>query len=441
MNQSQSQKMSQKMIKQPNARAVALEAIKRVIDGGGYSSLVVSAALKRSGFDARDRAFTADLVYGTIRHMRSIDWAIARCADRPLDRMSDGARDVLRLGAYQLLFGGVPPHAAVGETVELAGPRERGFVNAVLRRLAADPPAWPGGDGEDDVAVRTGVAPWVIRELRHIVGGDAEAAAAALATRGNLTLRTNRCVTTIEALEAVLREDGHEPTRSTLDPDCLILDGGDPSRMPGFTEGWFAVQDQASALVVRALDPQPGDRVLDVCAAPGGKASFAACLVGEEGLVVAGDLRAGRADLIRRGAQRLGGRVRVLVQDATRPALRGNFDRVLVDAPCSGVGAARRRPELLWRPRAEDLSGLARIQVAIACAAADFLKPGGRLIYSVCTFPRVETDAAADAVLRHRPDLVPVPVPGPEGSAERFRLWPHLHGCDGMFIAGFTNGA
>jgi 16S rRNA (cytosine967-C5)-methyltransferase len=211
--------------------------------------------------------------------------------------------------------------------------------------------------------------------------------------------------------------------------------------MPGFTEGWFAVQDQASALVVRALDPQPGDRVLDVCAAPGGKASFAACLVGEEGLVVAGDLRAGRADLIRRGAQRLGGRVRVLVQDATRPALRGNFDRVLVDAPCSGVGAARRRPELLWRPRAEDLSGLARIQVAIACAAADFLKPGGRLIYSVCTFPRVETDAAADAVLRHRPDLVPVPVPGPEGSAERFRLWPHLHGCDGMFIAGFTNGA
>jgi 16S rRNA (cytosine967-C5)-methyltransferase len=428
------------MTQKPSVRAVALEATKRVIDGGGYSSLVVSAALKRSGFDSRDRAFAADLAYGTIRHLRSIDWAIASCADRPLDRISERARDALRLGAYQLLFGGVPPHAAVGETVELAGPRERGFINAGLRRMASAPPSWPDGDDEDDVAIRTGTAAWVIRELRHILGNDAEAAAAALATRGRLTLRTNTCKTTIDVLETALRRDGREPTRSTLDPDCLILDGGDPSTMVGFADGWFAVQDQASALVVRALDPQPGDRVLDVCAAPGGKSSFAACLVGDEGLVVAGDLRPGRADLIRRGSRRLGGRLEVLVQDATRSALRGEFDRVLVDAPCSGVGAARRRPELLWRPRAEDLSGLARLQVAIASAAADLLKPGGRLIYSVCTFPRVETDAVVDALLRRRRELVATPIPGPDGPAERFRLWPHIHGCDGMFVAGFTTG-
>lgn len=429
------------MTQKPNARAAALEAIKRVVDGGGYSSLVVSGVLNRSGFDSRDRAFTADLAYGTIRHLRSLDWAIALGAGRPLERISDGARDVLRLGAYQLLFGGVPPHAAVGETVELAGARERGFVNAVLRRLAADPPPWPDGDGEEDLAIRTGVAPWVIRELRHLVGADAEAAAAALATKGRLTLRTNTCATTVEALETALRGDGHEPIRSVLDPDCLILDGGDPSRMPGFADGWFAVQDQASALVVRALDPRPGDRVLDVCAAPGGKASFASCLVGDDGLVVAGDLRPGRAELIRRGGRRLGGRLQVLVQDATQPAIRGHFDRVLVDAPCSGVGAARRRPELLWRPRVEELSGLARLQVAIASAAAELLRPGGRLIYSVCTFPRVETDAVADAILRHRPELVPVPIAGPGGPSERFRLWPHIHGCDGMFVAGFTTGA
>jgi 16S rRNA (cytosine967-C5)-methyltransferase len=159
--------------------------------------------------------------------------------------------------------------------------------------------------------------------------------------------------------------------------------------------------------------------------------------VGEEGLVVAADLRPQRAALIRRSAHRLGVHPLVVAQDATRPALRGSFDRVLVDAPCSGIGSARRRPELLWRPRADELSRLARLQVAVASTAADLLMPGGRLVYSVCTFPRAETDAAADAILRHRPDLEPAEVPAPGGSAERFRLWPHVHRSDGMFVAGF----
>jgi 16S rRNA (cytosine967-C5)-methyltransferase len=134
----------------------------------------------------------------------------------------------------------------------------------------------------------------------------------------------------------------------------------------------------------------------------------------------------------------LGVRPLIVAHDATQSALRGPFDRVLVDAPCSGIGSARRRPELLWRPRADELSALARLQVAITTSAADLLKPGGRLVYSVCTFPRAETEAAADAILRHRPELAPEAVAAPDGAAERFRLWPHIHGCDGMFIAGFT---
>jgi 16S rRNA (cytosine967-C5)-methyltransferase len=188
---------------------------------------------------------------------------------------------------------------------------------------------------------------------------------------------------------------------------------------------------------VETLDPHPGDRVLDACAAPGGKTVFVACRVGAEGAVVAADRHADRAALIPAALDRLGLHASVLAQDATRPALSASFDRVLVDAPCSGIGAARRRPELLWRPRRDALSRLARLQVAIATATADLLRPGGRMLYSVCTFPRAETDAAADAIVRHRPDLVPLETEGPDGPGTRHRLWPHRLGTDGMFVAAF----
>jgi 16S rRNA (cytosine967-C5)-methyltransferase len=420
-----------------NARAVALDCIRRVVEEDGYSTIVIPAALARSGLDARNRAFATELAFGTIRRLGSLDWAIARRASRPVARMTPGVRDVLRLGAYQVLFAGVAAHAAVAETVSLAAPKERGFANAVLRRLAADPPPWPSGTKEEDVAVRTGMSGWAVRELRRLLAANAETAAAGFAERAPLCVRTNTCVVTVEELERALVSAGHAPARSSLDPDCLLLDHGDPSLLPGFERGWFAVQDHASVAVVRALDPRRGERIFDACAAPGGKAAHLACLVGDEGVVVAGDLHPQRAALIRRSALRLRVHPHAVAQDATRPALRGPFDRVLVDAPCSGIGSARRRPELLWRPRSGALSPLARLQVAIASAAAELLAPGGRLVYSVCTFPRAETDAAADAILRHRPDLEPVGLPAPDGTAERFRLWPHLHGSDGMFVAGF----
>ena len=226
-----------------------------------------------------------------------------------------------------------------------------------------------------------------------------------------------------------------------LDPTCFLLDGGNPARLPGYEQGWFAVQDQASAFVVRALDPQPGERILDACAAPGGKTVYSATLVGESGVVVGADVHPGRVGLIRKGAGRLGVHPLVLAQDATAPALRTGFDRILVDAPCSGLGSARRRPELLWRERRQELSSLARTQVAVVASLADLLRPNGRLVYSVCTFPRAETDAAADAIVRHRPDLTPLAIEGPDGMAERIRLWPHREGSDGMFVAAFTRNA
>ncbi len=424
----------------PTSRSVALEAVRRVVEDRGYSNLVIPTALGRSGLDQRDRGFAAELAYGTIRRLRSLDWAIEQRANRPVSRMSPGARDVLRLGAYQLLYARTPPHAAVAETVELAGPREKGFVNAVLRKLAIDPPGLPGGTEDRDIAVRTGMDAWAIAELRRTLADPAETepAAEAFAERGSLSLRANRCATTPEALAETLRAAGVDPRASTVHPDCLLLDGGEPTQLPGWREGWFAVQDQASAFVVAALQVREGDRVLDVCAGPGGKAAHVACLVGESGSVVAADLHPKRAGLVRTGASRLGLHPLVLAQDATAPALRGAFDRILVDAPCSGIGSARRRPELLWRPRRDDLSRLARLQVAITVASADLLAPGGRLVYSVCTFPRAETEAACDAIVRHRPDLAPAPIDGPDGPAARVRLWPHRHGTDGMFVAAFV---
>lgn len=419
------------------ARAVALEAVRRVVDEGAYSNLVVPSLLGRSGLDARDRAFASELAYGTLRRLLVLDRAIGEAANRPVERISEGARHALRLGAYQLLELGTPPHAAVGETVGLVGGRERGFVNAVLRRLATSPPAPPGGSDDAAVSARIGLAPWAVRELRVLLGDDVEVAAAALAERGALTLRANTCRASVDDLLRVLREAGHEPRPAALARDTVVLDRGDPSRLPGFEEGWFTVQDQASAFVVEVLDPQPGERVADVCAAPGGKTLASACLVRPDGLVVAADVAPRRLGLIRATATRLGLEPLLVAQDATTPALRGPFDRVLVDAPCSGVGSARRRPELLWRVPKERLSQLARRQVAIASAAADLVAPGGRLVYSVCTFPRAETEAACDAIARHRPDLTPVETPGPDGPALRHRLWPHLHGTDGMFVAAF----
>jgi 16S rRNA (cytosine967-C5)-methyltransferase len=422
----------------PTARSVAIDVVRRVTDEGAYSNLALSRTLSRAGLDERDAAFATELAYGTLRRLLPIDRALAPFLERPLDSAPKTARAALRLGAYQLRYTRVPPHAAVSETVALADPRHRGFVNAVLRRLADASPEEVHGTGDADVAARTGLGEWAVRELRRVIGDDEiEESAAALARPAGVTIRTNTCAADVDELEHALADAGVPAVRGRVHPESLILEHGAPSRLPGFEEGWFAVQDQASSFVVAALDPQPGDRVLDVCAAPGGKTTYAACLAGPDGLVVAADLSSTRLPLVRANAGRLGLRTLTVAQDGRRPALRGSFDRVLVDAPCSGIGSARRRPELLWRVRKDELSGLARLQVGIATAAAGLLRPGGRMVYSVCTFPRAETDAACDAILRRAPGLEPDEIPGPDGPAERVRLWPHRHGCDAMFVAGF----
>ncbi len=421
----------------PNARAVALDVIRRVADEGAYSNLALARTLERAVLSERDAALATELTYGTLRRRIPIDHALSPLLERPLEQAPKVARAALRLGTYQLRYTRIPPHAAVAETVALVDGRQRGFVNAVLRRVAASEASEPKGASDETVSLRTGLAEWAVRELRRIVGDAAEEAAAALAEPGRPTIRANRCRMSVEELERALDAEGIASERGRIGVDALVLARGAPARAAGFERGWFAVQDEASSFVVGALDPRPGDRVLDVCSGPGGKAAHIACLVGEGGRLVAADVSFPRVGLVRGTLDRLGARASLVVQDGRRPAVLEGFDRILVDAPCSGMGSARRRPELLWRAGRTELSGLARLQVGIATAAAGLLRPGGRMVYSVCTFPRAETDAACDALLRRAPDLEPASIPGPDGEAERIRLWPHRHGCDAMFVAAF----
>jgi 16S rRNA (cytosine967-C5)-methyltransferase len=412
--------------------------IRRVTEERAYSNLALSAELSRSELSARDRQLAAELTYGTLRRLIRLDRAIAQASSRPTDRIDPPTLAVLRLGAYQLLFTRIPAHAAVSETVELAEARARGFVNAVLRAISREAP--PAAEGDDDRAIseRTGLARWAVAELRLLLPGEeVEAAAAALASPADLSIRANLCRTDTTRLEAAIRDAGLEVRPGAFHPDVLHVRSTPPALLPGYEEGWFAIQDEASVLVAAALDARAGERVYDPCGGPGGKAAHLACLVASGGITVSADLRPRRALLIARAARRLGVSVGIVAQDAGHPAVRAGFDAALVDAPCSGIGAARRRPELLWRPSRQDLARLARLQVAILVATADLVRPGGRLVYSVCTFPRAETDAAVRAFLSKRPDYQPMEVAGPEGPAVSHRLWPQRHGTDAMFYAGF----
>jgi 16S rRNA (cytosine967-C5)-methyltransferase len=363
-----------------DARAVALDALGR-IDGGAYANLVLPALLERSGLDTRDRGFVTELVYGTTRMRRALDHVVDGYLLRPVEPV---VRNVLRLGAYQLVYLATPAHAAVSATVEVAPRRARGLVNAVLRKVAAaGEPVWP------DDATRLSYPDWVVERLVADLGRDDGLAALEQMNR---------------AAEVHERDDGY-------------------------------VQDPASQQVAAAVGARPGERVADLCAAPGGKAT---ALASSGATVAAFDVSPGRAALVAGNAARLGADgVLTGVADATRPALRpGSLDRVLVDAPCSGLGVLRRRADARWRVQPADVEELAALQREILGAAPDLLRPGGTLVYSVCTLTGAETLAVDEwlaATMAHLVAEPPPPAPWrPWGRGGL--LLPQDEGTDGMFL-------
>jgi 16S rRNA (cytosine967-C5)-methyltransferase len=386
-------------------RRTALDALLRV-EHGAFAHILVPELLRQREFEARDRALVTELVYGTVRMRRALDYLLAGVSDRSVDSLEERVRAALRLGAYQLLVG-IPPHAAVGETVNLVEARARGFANGVLRALARRGPPWelPTGSDVEAIATRTSHPDWIVTMLVDAFGVDDAVATLELNDEpAPVTLRVNRRRATPDDVTAELRAAGLEVRAGLLDRNALVVrHSGDLTRLAAIRDGRVTPQDQASQAVVGVLDPRAGDLVLDVAAAPGGKATAAAERMRGEGAVFAADVHAGRVRTVMRAATRVGldDMIVPLVADGTCPPVRDAvFDRVLLDAPCSGLGVLRRRPDARWRITASDVDELAMLQRRLLTAAARTVKPGGRLVYSVCTLTPAET-TEIDAWARH----------------------------------------
>jgi 16S rRNA (cytosine967-C5)-methyltransferase len=421
-------------------RDLALAALERV-DGGAYANLVLPALLARSGLDAAGRAAATDLVYGSLRLRGALDHALRPLSRQPLERLEPLVLRALRLGAYELLFGGTAPHAAVAETVEAvkrAGRRgQAGYVNAVLRRLAASPPTWPdpAADPVGWATTRGSHPAWMVEEaLARLGPEELVALVEADNARPQVTLRATPGRATRDRLLAELAAAGVPASPHPLGSECLVLGRGDPAGLAAVRDGRAVVQDAASALVAPAVGAAPGDLVVDLAAGPGGKAGHLAALGAR---VLAVERHPGRARMVRDTAARLGvaGRLHTVLGDGRCPPLRpGAADAALVDAPCSNLGSLRRRPEARWRHRPDEIPELVALQLDLLQAAADAVRPGGTILYSVCTWTRAETDEVVDELLRRRPDLTVDP------SARR-QLWPHRDGGDGIFLARLVKTA
>lgn len=400
-----------------------------------YANLALPHALAAHGLTGRDAAFATELVSGTLRLQGRYDAILRSCMERSPDAK---VLDALRLGAHQLLAMRVPDHAAISTTVDLvrakANTGAAGFANAVLRRVASKPlDAWLA---TLSLAERTSHPQWVVDVLTEAVGGgeievllDADNAPphVVLVARPGLVDRS---------------ELPGEPT--PFSPYGVVLPAGSPGEVPAIREGRAGVQDEGSQLVAIALAAAPLDgrdeRWLDLCAGPGGKAALLAALAGQRGAtLVANESQPHRAALVATNLRATGGVV--VAADGTKPPFPdGSFDRVLVDAPCTGLGALRRRPEARWRRKPSDVPVLVELQRRLLLSALDLTRPGGVVLYATCSPLIAETKGVVEAVLAERPGVTLAPVsldvPDSEGPLAGTRqLWPHRHRTDAMFLA------
>ena len=431
------------------SRRAAYRVLRRVHGGGAWSGPALDTALRATQLDARDRAFAANLAYQTLRWEGTLDWALSHVVTRRLDDVEDAVRDVLRLGAWQLLYGRVPDRAVVSTSVDLAraeiGSRTTGFVNGVLRGLIRerDRLPWPPLSDDRGLALATGYPAWVVASARERFGDRARAVLEAGNAPPGVTLRA---LGDRDALVAELAAAGVDASAGRA-ATAVRAPGADPGALAAVAEGRAVVQDDASQLVVAALAAAAGDLggavVYDACAAPGGKSTHLAQLGAR---VVAGDVHAGRVgqlDDLARGLQ-LGGAVLPVVADAGAPPLPAEgVDAVLLDAPCSGLGVVRRRPELRWRRGADDPARLGVLQLQLLETAADLVRPGGVLVYSVCTWPQAETVDVVTPFLAMHGDRFAVVEPDLAGAGTRLpgdpgvQLAPDRDDVDGMYLTVF----
>jgi 16S rRNA (cytosine967-C5)-methyltransferase len=439
------------------ARRTAYDVVVAVDVDNAYANLLLPRLLRERALQQRDAAFATELCYGTLRWGGVLDEVIAAGSNRPVETLDPQVRAVLRMGAYQLLHMRVAAHGAVHATVDLAravaGEKVVRFVNAVLRRVGErDWVDWVDRLAPDDelgrLAFEHGQPRWIVAAFADALDHDVPELRRALEEDRpvtHLVARPRRI-----SREELLAQAPAGATAGPWSPYAVRLAGGDPASLAAVRQGAAAVQDEGSQLVALALaraatDMPSGDqddeRWLDVCAGPGGKAALLADLLPDRGRLLAADRQPHRARLVRNvlaGTERAA----VVVSDGTRPAWRPSaFDRVLVDAPCTGLGALRRRPEVRWRRQPEDLAPLVELQRQLLAAAAQAVRPGGLLAYVTCSPHRAETSEVVTHVLAANAGLRRVDardhLPGvPDlGSGPDVQLWPHRHGTDAMYLA------
>jgi len=446
------------------ARRAAYEAIAAVHRDDAYANIVLPRLLRENRILGRDAAFATELTYGTLRSQGQLDAIIADAAGRPVERIDPPARDALRIGAYQLLHTRVPPHAAVATTVDLVrlvAPGAVGFANAVARRISErDLPNWLASvapsESDDPVGYLSVVhahPQWLVRAYIDALGEDLGEVAAALAANNERPL-VHLCARPGRITAAELAEDVGGMV-GAYSPYAVYLPEGAPGDIAAVARGAAQVQDEGSQLVATALTLAPvtgsDERWLDLCAGPGGKAALLGALAGQRGgRVTAVEVTPHRAGLVEQTVAGLP--VDVVCADGREagdhPAMpAGGFDRVLVDAPCTGLGSLRRRPESRWRRQPSDLPPLTRLQRELLTGAIRAVRPGGVVAYVTCSPHQVETRVSVAETIRRLPssgastvELIDarscLPAELPDlGDGPTVQLWPHRHGTDGMFLA------
>jgi 16S rRNA (cytosine967-C5)-methyltransferase len=428
------------------ARACALSVVRRTFEGGAYTDRAMHAASR--GLDPRDRALAMRLAYGAVQRRLTLDHVIELLSDRSIDAIDPPLRASLRVGLYELLWCDSASHAVVHDTVELAkSSRGHGLANAVLRRATREGAGLIAGLDDrtpEAAAVAHSMPLWIVELWWAALGADA---ARVLLARCNEpaehALRANMIVTDAARLAADLPVAASVPGDP---PEAVIaLERFDAHASDLWRAGAFMPQSRAAMLVGHVVDPQPGERILDLCAAPGGKATHLAALVGPTGEVVAVERHAGRARALGRTVERMRAtNVTVVVGDAgRRPAGEGVFDRVLLDPPCSGLGTLQSRPDLRWRASPESVAGLAAEQARLLSVAAGAVAAGGRLVYSTCTISPAENERQIDVFLADHADFEPVDLqPGfpAWASGPAVLALPSVQGSDGFFIAALRRG-
>jgi 16S rRNA (cytosine967-C5)-methyltransferase len=441
-----------------DARRLAFEVLTQVEERGAYASLLLDAKLNKARLSPEERALATELTYGVLRWQGRLDYLLGLVADRPWERVDPALRRLLRLGAYQLLFlTRVPPYAAVNETValtRLARPSNpdasKAFVNAVLRGLLRGQATLrfpdPSADRIGALATRWSHPGWLAaRWLARLGAEEAEALLKANNEPARLSVMVNRLRCQPEEVGRHLERIAGSVTPGRFVPGIFHLaDGAEALRDPAFDKGWYFPMDEAAALPALLLDPQPGETVLDACAGGGGKAAVLLGLLGGHGRLIALDRNSRAHRRLHEAGRRLGLDRLMAVQADARQAERlftRPVDRVLVDAPCSGLGTLRRHPELKWRQEEAGLATLARLQAELIRGVAPLVAAGGTLVYSTCSLEPEETDLVVEAFLRDAPDFArddpraSLPAAAAElvDDAGTVRTWPHRHGIDGFY--------